>query len=180
LTNNPNRDVAGNPANPRRLDPANLNDVLTCDQDHGYTAEQQAFDGGKMDKFLTSVGTAKGTNGPGQPCQASDVMHYYDGNTTTGLWNYAQQYAMSDNSFGTTFGPSTPGAINLASGNNGGVGLAINGATTNGPCQRTANEPLVVTQPVEVGSVDQSDALVDGGPDCRSCNLVILASTSKP
>jgi hypothetical protein len=124
LTNNPNRDLAGNPANPRRLDPTNLNDVLTCDQDHGYTAEQQAFDGGKMDKFLTSVGTASGTNGPGQPCKASDVMHYYDGNTTTGLWNYAQQYAMSDNSFGTT----SPGAINLAAGNTGGVGLAINGA----------------------------------------------------
>ena len=48
------------------------------------------------------------------------------------------------------------------------------------PCQRTANEHLVVAQPVEVGSVDQTDALVDGGPDCRSCNLVILASTSKP
>jgi nucleoside-diphosphate-sugar epimerase len=48
------------------------------------------------------------------------------------------------------------------------------------PCQRTANEHLVVAQPVEVGSVDQTDALVDGGPDCRSCNLVIVASTSKP
>ena len=37
------------------------------------------------------------------------VMGYFDGNTVTALWNYAQQYAMSDNSYGTTFGPSTPG-----------------------------------------------------------------------
>ncbi len=37
-------------------------------------------------------------------------MNYYDGNTVTGLWNYAQNFAMSDNSFGTTFGPSAPGA----------------------------------------------------------------------
>ncbi len=37
------------------------------------------------------------------------VMDYYDGNTVTGLWNYAQHFAMSDNSYGTTFGPSTPG-----------------------------------------------------------------------
>ena len=37
-------------------------------------------------------------------------MGYYDGNTVTALWNYAQNFAMSDNSFGTTFGPSTPGA----------------------------------------------------------------------
>ena len=43
-------------------------------------------------------------------------MDYYDGNTVTALWNYAQHYALSDNSFDTTFGPSTPGAINLISG----------------------------------------------------------------
>jgi phospholipase C len=132
LTNNPNKDASGAQVNPRRLDPANLNDVLTCDQDHGYADEQKSFDGGKMDKFVTSVGTAKGSNGTGQPCKASDVMNYYDGNTVTGLWNYAQQYAMSDNSFGTTFGPSAPGAINLVSGDTGNVGLAINGAATNG------------------------------------------------
>jgi len=132
LTNNPNLDAGGHQVNPRRLDPRNINDVLTCDQDHNYPDEQKAFDGGKMDKFVTTVGTAKGTNGLGQACQASDVMNYYDGNTVTGLWNYAQQYAMSDNSFGTTFGPSSPGAINLASGNTGGVGVMINGADTNG------------------------------------------------
>ena len=28
-------------------------------------------------------------------------MNYYDGNTVTGLWNYAQHFAMSDNSFAT-------------------------------------------------------------------------------
>ena len=54
-------------------------------------------------------------------------MNYYDGNTVTGLWNYASRFAMSDNSFGTTFGPSTPGAINLVSGNTGTVGKMING-----------------------------------------------------
>ncbi|MBV9605127.1 MAG: hypothetical protein JO027_08470, partial [Solirubrobacterales bacterium] len=41
------------------------------------------------------------------------VMDYYDGNTVTGLWNYAQHFAMSDNSYGTNFGPSPPGAINV-------------------------------------------------------------------
>ena len=132
LTNNPNKDASGNQVNPRRYDPANINDVLTCDQDHDYNDEQKAFDGGKMDKFVTSVGTGSGTSGTGQACQASDVMNYYDGNTVTGLWNYAQNFAMSDNSFGTTFGPSAPGAINLASGNTGTVGKMINGADTDG------------------------------------------------
>jgi phospholipase C len=114
LTNNPNRDAAGKQVNPRRLDPANINDILTCDQDHGYGDEQKAFHGsadGKtaaMDQFITSVGTDSGNSPTGQPCQASDVMNYYDGNTVTGLWNYASQFAMSDSSFGTTFGPSSP------------------------------------------------------------------------
>lgn len=132
LTNNPNSDATGHQVNPQRLDPATVNGVLTCDQDHNYPDEQKAFDGGKMDQFVTTVGTAKGTSGTGQPCAASDVMNYYDGNTVTGLWNYAQHFAMSDNSFGTTFGPSAPGAINLVSGDTGGVGLTINGADTNG------------------------------------------------
>ncbi len=121
ITNNPNL------ANPRRYDPAILNDVLTCDQNHDYTAEQQAFDGGKMDRFVQSVGTGSGKSNTGQPCNAADVMNYYDGNTVTAFWNYAQQFAMSDNSFDTNFGPSTPGAINLISGMTGGVGLQING-----------------------------------------------------
>ena len=49
------------------------------------------------------------------------VMGYYDGNTVTALWNYAQHYAMSDNSYNTGFGPSTPGVIDLVSGNTGTV-----------------------------------------------------------
>src|ERR1700675_4155124 len=48
-------------------------------------------------------------------------MDYYDGNTVTGLWNYAQHYAMSDNFYDTEFGPSTPGALNLVSGQTGGA-----------------------------------------------------------
>src|SRR5215467_4392776 len=49
LTNNPNQDANGNQVNPRRLNPATIGDILTCDQDHGYSAEQMAFNGGKMD-----------------------------------------------------------------------------------------------------------------------------------
>jgi hypothetical protein len=54
-------------------------------------------------------------------------MGYYDGNTVTALWNYAQHFAMSDNSYGTTFGPSTPGLMNLVAGQTNGVAQHING-----------------------------------------------------
>jgi phospholipase C len=43
-------------------------------------------------------------------------MDYYDGNTVTALWNLAQHFSMSDNSFSSNFGPSTVGALNLVSG----------------------------------------------------------------
>ena len=51
-------------------------------------------------------------------------MDYYDGNTVTGLWNYAQHYALNDNSFGSNFGPSTVGALNVVSGQTGNGHLA--------------------------------------------------------
>ncbi len=68
-----------------------------------------------MDKFVQSTSGNGCTN-------KNIVMDYYDGNTTTALWNYAQNFAMSDNSFDTEFGPSTPGAINLVSGQTHGAG----------------------------------------------------------
>jgi phospholipase C len=112
LTNNPNLD------NPQRLD---RSQALTCDQDHTYTDEQKADDSGLMDKFVQSVSGGSCTD-------KSIVMDYYDGNTVTGLWNYAQNYALSDNSFDTMFGPSTPGALNLISGET--QGATVTGGTT--------------------------------------------------
>jgi phospholipase C len=60
-------------------------------------------------------------------------MDYYDGNTVQGLWNLAQNFALSDDHFSTNFGPSTVGAINLVSGETGGVttGGSIPGSTEN-------------------------------------------------
>ena len=87
---------------------------MTCDQNHNYGPEQQAEDNGKMDMFVEKVSVDTCTGALfGEP---GLTMDYYDGNTVTALWNYAQHYAMSDRSFGTTFGPSTPGALNLVSG----------------------------------------------------------------
>ena len=57
LTHNPNLNPAnGNGAtNPFRLSPAQ---AATSDQDHNYTPEQEAFDGGLMDLFPEFTGTA--------------------------------------------------------------------------------------------------------------------------
>ena len=121
LTNNPNA------ANPFRLTRAQ---AVTCDQDHNYIDEQRAFNGGLMNKFVETVGVASPTCDVGG-YGTKIVMGYYDGNTVTGLWNYAQHYAMSDNSYGTTFGPSTPGALNLTTGNTHGATLTAGSPTGN-------------------------------------------------
>ncbi len=126
LLSNPNLNIANGAgaSNPFRLSPAQAG---TNDQDHNYGPEQTAFDGGKMDLFPLSVGTPDGAalaTATGASAIANTnglTMGYYDGNTVTALWNYAQHYAMNDHSFGTTFGPSTPGAINLISGQTNGV-----------------------------------------------------------
>jgi phospholipase C len=122
LSNNPNardkRNGAG-ATNPFRLSPL---EAATADQDHGYTAEQFAFNAGYMNLFPFSVGMADSRRlGKGIAATTGLTMGYYDGNTVTAVWNYAQHYAMSDHFFGTTFGPSSLGAINLISGQTNGV-----------------------------------------------------------
>src|SRR5215470_116845 len=135
LTTNPNSNpnapaAPNNPpqagadaSNPFRLSPRQAS---TANQGHNDMPEQAAYNNGNMDGFPAWVGTAGGTatNGPLPPPAAVAtkglVMGYYDGNTVTALWNYAQHYAMNDNSYGTQFGPSSPGAINLIAGQTNG------------------------------------------------------------
>jgi phospholipase C len=107
LTENPNS------TQPFRMDTGVLS--VTCDQNHSYTPEQQALDHGLVDKFPESTGSGgPGCNDYGKGTGV--VMGYFDGNTVTAMWNYAQHYAMSDNSYGTMFGPSAVGALNLIAG----------------------------------------------------------------
>jgi phospholipase C len=108
--------------NPNSVQPMRLGgpgQQVTCDQDHAYQAEQSAANAGAMDRFV-EYGEGEACLPPAFNAQGL-VMGYYDGNTVTALWNYAQHYSMSDNFYNTTFGPSTPGHINLVSGQTHGV-----------------------------------------------------------
>jgi phospholipase C len=159
LTENPNS------AQPFRLDRAQ---ALTCDQDHNYADEQKAFHMGLMDKFPESVGQSSSV---AFPCpdyghiNGDIVMGYFDGNTVTAIWNYAQHFAMSDNHFGTMFGPSTVGALNLISGYT--VGATVNSGN---PAGNTANGAT-------------SDATIIGDPrpfldDCHPADKTYVTITN--
>jgi len=127
LTSNPNLNPANGTgaANPYRLD---VTQAATADMDHDYTPEQQAYDEGLMDLFPLNTGTAgPPPQGGGVNDTTGLVMGYFDGNTVTALWNYAQNFALSDNSHGSTFGPSSVGVMNLVAGQTNGVVAYLNG-----------------------------------------------------
>lgn len=153
--------------NPNLLNPANGNGManpfrldrsqdLTTDQDHDYTAEEQAFHFGLMDAFPGFTGSAD---------PPSLVMGYYDGNTVTAMWNYAQSYALNDNSYNSVFGPSAPGALNLISGQTNGVV-----STANGPSADWISDGnggfTVIGNPQPLGDLCSTGSQVQmGGPN---------------
>ncbi|MPW21593.1 phospholipase [Paraburkholderia sp. CNPSo 3157] len=124
LTNNPNFTNTANgtgAANPFRLD---RTQASTADQNHAYTAEQQAYDNGAADLFPKYTGKGS-SGGAGAFATNGQVMGYFDGNTVTALWNYAQRFAMSDNAYTSTYGPSTPGALEVVSGQTNGMKVVL-------------------------------------------------------
>lgn len=152
------------PNNPNSVQPARLTpaQAVTCDQDHTYTAEQKAYNGGLMNKFVEFTSRdACGANQYGRP---GLTMDYFDGNTVTGIWNYAQNYSMSDNHFSTVFGPSTPGVLNLVSGQTHG---ATEFTAAGQPLKPTASDPVVrVPDAKGVGTViNDPDPVYD---DCSN------------
>ena len=128
-TNNGNFTNAANgsdASNPFRLD---RTQAASADQNHAYTAEEQAYDNGVADLFPLYTGKAT-SGGTGSFGTKGQVMGYYDGNTVTAMWNYAQNFAMSDNAWTDTYGPSTPGALEAVSGQTNGMQIV---ATTKAP-----------------------------------------------
>ena len=124
---NPTNGTGG--VNPFRFD---RSQAATSDQNHNYTPEQMAMHSGLMDLYPSSVGVAEAPPlTQFSPLRTTAVnMGYYDGNTVTALWNYAQHFAMNDNSYDTNFGPSTPGALNLICGQLNGVINNVNGTAS--------------------------------------------------
>ena len=95
LNSNPNYTNSANgenAANPFRLD---RSQATTESQNHNYTPEQLAYDNGAADLFpkYTGNNTVSSTGAFGRH---GLVMGYFDGNTVTAMWNYAQHFALRD------------------------------------------------------------------------------------
>ncbi|CAB3761635.1 phospholipase C [Paraburkholderia solisilvae] len=182
INNNPN---ATNPLNAALTPPANVGpfrldraQANTSDQNHGYTAEQQAYDNGLADAFpkFTGKGT---TNGAGAFGTAGQVMGYFDGNTVTAMWNYAQHFALNDNAYTDTYGPSTPGAIEVISGQTDGVVLPAAEASLIPP---TGPLPTVALGTLARDTEGGLTLIGDGDPTgdvCSSSTTVGFSATNK-
>ena len=132
LTDNPNV------FNPQRL---TASEALTSSQNHSDVPEQKADDNNKQDAFVQNTEASSPTGCGAEFCPPGISLDYFDGNTVTALWNYAQNYAMSDNMFDTAFGPSTPGAVNVIAGNtSGGNAVDANNSSTPGVVTTAAGD----------------------------------------
>ena len=154
--------------NPNQTPPFRLSpdEAVTCDQGHNYTPEEKAINGGKMDQFVQNVSG----DTCGQFNRLGTTMGYYDGNTVTALWNYAQNFAMSDNAWTDTFGPSTPGALEVVSGQTHGIMSYDPTSDDTNPTQTTDPDSYTVKDPDAngVGSViADPDPVYD---DCSDTN----------
>jgi phospholipase C len=115
--------------NPNGIAPFRLDrsQDMTCDNINYYTQEQKAYHGGLMDMFSL-------LSAPGSGCLQNLNFGYYDGNTVTALWNYAQYFTLEDNFFASTFGTTVMGHLNLLAGQTHGAtppniaGKVVNGS----------------------------------------------------
>src|SRR5579871_394978 len=152
LTNNPNS------TGPFRLSPSQAS---TCDNDNHYLDEQKAYNQGLANKF------PENTSATATGCTPALSMGYYDGNTVTALWNYAQNYAMSDNYFATTFGTTVMGHLNLLSGQTHQTNTAtIAGVVANGSVIANLDpvtDDCTTGKTVEMTSKNVGDLLNAGG-----------------
>jgi phospholipase C len=177
-------------ANPNLSNPARLDrsQALTCDQDHAYTAEQKAYDGGLVDAFVQNTGST------GSGCDPTQVMDYFDGNTVTAWWSVAQHFALSDNHYGSTFGQSTAGALNLTSGQTHGMTPALAGRVANGTLVQDTDpafddcsaSPTVQSSARNVGDLLNARGVTwgwfEGGfrPSSRNPDGTAVCATSHP
>jgi phospholipase C len=82
---------------------------------------------------------------------------------------------MSDNSYGTTYGPSAPGAINLASGDTGNVDM---GHTANAPSISTASSPDNDVTPDGLGGYSLTSDAQPYWDDCSTRDAVAMGGTN--
>jgi phospholipase C len=82
--------------------------TISRDMDHSWTSAHTAFDGGKMDGFVTAAGT-------------NQTMGYFDPSLIDQYWKLASDYVLLDNFYTSVMGPSLPNHLYLIAAQSGGL-----------------------------------------------------------
>jgi phospholipase C len=82
--------------------------VILHDMSHAWDTAHAAYDGGKMDGFVTAEGW-------------TETMGHFAPGLLGGYWNLASQYVLLDNFFSSVMGPSLPNHLYLIAAQSGGL-----------------------------------------------------------
>ncbi|HXU74654.1 MAG TPA: alkaline phosphatase family protein [Polyangia bacterium] len=131
---------------------------LAGDNPHSNAAAITDYDGGKMDGF------DKGT-----PDQPNRPYFYYAESQIPNYWKYARTFALFDNFFSTTAGPTSPGHFAIAAGQSPFLDnpYCSDGSTT---CKDGCISPDPISK---VDSLDFKTCTIKSGPSCIDVPTVV-------
>ncbi len=131
---------------------------LAGDNPHSNSAAVTDYDGGKMDGF------DKGT-----PDQPTRPYFYYAESQIPNYWKYARTFALFDQYFSTTAGPTSPGHFAIATGQSPFLDnpYCSDGSTT---CASGCINPSPLSK---VDSLDLKTCTITSGPSCLDVHAVV-------
>ncbi len=97
------------------IDSATGSVSIGTDLGHSWEVAQESYNNGKMDGFIKAD-------------QSILCMGYYDRRDIPYYWDYADRYVLADNFFSSTFAPSFPTHLYIASGRSGFEGSGLTGS----------------------------------------------------
>lgn len=96
-------------AGPRLVQPFVISEpVISQDMDHSWASAHAAYDGGKMDEFVTAARTTL-------------TMGYFDPSLLDEYWRLASEFVLMDNFYTSVMGPSLPNHLYLIAAQSGGL-----------------------------------------------------------
>jgi phospholipase C len=112
------------PITHKRVTPFRLTDPDVFYENNARDVQLQAFDNGRMDRFVAAQGSAILQYVPkATPAQRFSVgaesMYHIDCDTIPYLWAYAKRFTLFDNFYQALRGPSTPSNIEIIAAQNG-------------------------------------------------------------
>ncbi|HLI95972.1 MAG TPA: alkaline phosphatase family protein [Candidatus Baltobacteraceae bacterium] len=136
------------PITHRSVTPFRLTDPDVYYESNARDVQLQAFDGGKMDRFVAAQGSAvmqeeKSATPAQRFSVGAESMYHIDCAAIPYLWAYAKRFTLFDNFYQALRGPSTPSNVEIIAAQNGLTEYARN-PKTRAPNASDPGDPIFV------------------------------------